>query len=161
MIGYILKRLLSISVTFVIVSILIFLMMHAIPGGPFDAGDMPVPEAASVGMVWVKPLERSPPMSTVVQHPSTHNDPHWDLRVDLAAAFRWSVRERWHEAVLAARRLRKSSNATQRAGQRRRRRCRGRVVRVGLRGYRPGRRERALPAHVVDRARRPASWGSR
>ena len=38
-------------------------------------------------------------MSTVVQHPSTHNDPHWDLRVDLAAAFRWSVRERWHEAV--------------------------------------------------------------
>lgn len=38
-------------------------------------------------------------MSTVVQHPSTHNDPHWNLRVDLAAAFRWSVRERWHEAV--------------------------------------------------------------
>lgn len=38
-------------------------------------------------------------MATVVQHPSTHNDPHWDLRVDLAASFRWSVRERWHEAV--------------------------------------------------------------
>lgn len=38
-------------------------------------------------------------MSTVVQHPSAHNDPHWDLRVDLAATFRWTVRERWHEAV--------------------------------------------------------------
>ena len=37
-----------------------------------------------------------------------------------AALLRWAVRERWHEAVLAARRLRKSSNATQRAGQRRR-----------------------------------------
>lgn len=38
-------------------------------------------------------------MSTVVQHPSTHNDPHWDLRVDLAATFRWSVKMNWHEAV--------------------------------------------------------------
>jgi len=32
-------------VTFTIVSILIFLMMHAIPGGPFDAQDMPLSEA--------------------------------------------------------------------------------------------------------------------
>ncbi|MEL7466695.1 MAG: class II aldolase and adducin N-terminal domain-containing protein [Pseudomonadota bacterium] len=38
-------------------------------------------------------------MSTVVQHPSTHNDPHWDLRVDLAATFRWAVKMNWHEAV--------------------------------------------------------------
>ncbi len=38
-------------------------------------------------------------MSTVVAHPSTYNDPHWDLRVDMAACFRWTVRERWHEAV--------------------------------------------------------------
>lgn len=45
MIGYILVRLVSVAVTFFIVSIIIFLMMHAIPGGPFDAGDMPVPEA--------------------------------------------------------------------------------------------------------------------
>ena len=36
---------------------------------------------------------------TVVPHPSTHNDPHWDLRVDLAACFRWAVREKWHEGV--------------------------------------------------------------
>ncbi|RVT83495.1 ABC transporter permease [Rhodobacteraceae bacterium CCMM004] len=44
MIGYILRRLVSVAVTFFIVSVLIFSMMHAIPGGPFDAGDMPVPE---------------------------------------------------------------------------------------------------------------------
>lgn len=44
MITYILRRLVSVVVTFVIVSIIIFLMMHAIPGGPFDGGDMPVPD---------------------------------------------------------------------------------------------------------------------
>ncbi|MEM8752296.1 MAG: class II aldolase and adducin N-terminal domain-containing protein [Pseudomonadota bacterium] len=38
-------------------------------------------------------------MSTVVPHPSSHNDPHWEMRVDLAAAFRWTVRMKWHEAV--------------------------------------------------------------
>lgn len=45
MTGYILRRLLSITVTFFVVSIIIFLMMHSIPGGPFDGGDMPVPDA--------------------------------------------------------------------------------------------------------------------
>ena len=45
MIGYIVRRLLSIAVTFFIVSLLIFLMMHAVPGGPFDGHDMPVSEA--------------------------------------------------------------------------------------------------------------------
>ncbi len=45
MIGFILRRLMSIGVTFIIVSMIIFLMMHAIPGGPFDGGDMPMPPA--------------------------------------------------------------------------------------------------------------------
>lgn len=45
MILYIVRRVLSIAVTFFIVSILIFLMMHAVPGGPFDGNDMPVSEA--------------------------------------------------------------------------------------------------------------------
>lgn len=45
MIGYILRRLLSILTTFFVVSVIIFMMMHAIPGGPFDGGDMPVPDA--------------------------------------------------------------------------------------------------------------------
>lgn len=39
---YIVKRLLSMLVTFFAVSLIIFLMMHAIPGGPFDGNDMPV-----------------------------------------------------------------------------------------------------------------------
>lgn len=42
MILYILRRLLSVVFTFIVVSIIIFLMMHAVPGGPFDGNDMPV-----------------------------------------------------------------------------------------------------------------------
>jgi len=42
---FILRRLLSIMVTFFVVSVIIFVMMHAIKGGPFDAGDMPMPPA--------------------------------------------------------------------------------------------------------------------
>ena len=66
MIGFIIRRLLSISVTFIIVSILIFTMMHAIPGGPFDGGEMPLPSAvrekmmAQFGLdqpVWVQYLK--------------------------------------------------------------------------------------------------------
>lgn len=45
MIGYIVRRLLSVLVTFFVVSVIVFLMMHAIPGGPFDGNDMPVSEA--------------------------------------------------------------------------------------------------------------------
>ena len=45
MILYILRRLLSVAVTFFVVSLIIFLMMHAIPGGPFDGNDMPVSAA--------------------------------------------------------------------------------------------------------------------
>ncbi len=45
MIVYLTKRLLSIAVTFFIVSLVVFLMMHAVPGGPFDGNDMPVSEA--------------------------------------------------------------------------------------------------------------------
>ncbi len=42
MIRYILKRAVSILLTFVTVSVIVFLMMHAVPGGPFDGNDMPV-----------------------------------------------------------------------------------------------------------------------
>ena len=45
MLTYILRRLVSVAFTFIAVSIIIFLMMHAVPGGPFDANDMPVSEA--------------------------------------------------------------------------------------------------------------------
>lgn len=39
-------------------------------------------------------------MSTsILRHPTTHNDPHWEMRCDLAACFRWAVRMNWHEGV--------------------------------------------------------------
>lgn len=42
---FILQRLLSVATTFFVVSVIIFLMMHSIPGGPFDGGEMPLPPA--------------------------------------------------------------------------------------------------------------------
>jgi ABC-type dipeptide/oligopeptide/nickel transport system permease component len=45
MILFILKRLISIMITFFIVSVIIFLMMHAVPGGPFDGNQMAVSDA--------------------------------------------------------------------------------------------------------------------
>lgn len=44
MIRFVLRRTLSMALTFFVVSIVIFLMMHAIPGGPFDGYDMPLPD---------------------------------------------------------------------------------------------------------------------
>lgn len=44
MLGFIIKRTLSMLVTFIVVSIVIFLMMHSIPGGPFDGNEMPLPD---------------------------------------------------------------------------------------------------------------------
>lgn len=45
MLGYIIRRLVSVAVTFIVVSLIIFFVMHAIPGGPFDANEMPVSQA--------------------------------------------------------------------------------------------------------------------
>ncbi len=44
MINFIIRRTLSMLVTFIVVSIAIFLMMHSIPGGPFDGFEMPLPD---------------------------------------------------------------------------------------------------------------------
>src|SRR3954465_3362551 len=44
MTGFILRRTVSMLVTLIVVSIVIFLMMHSIPGGPFDGYDMPLPD---------------------------------------------------------------------------------------------------------------------
>ncbi len=45
MASYIVKRVLSSLVSLFIVSIVIFSMMHAVPGGPFDADKMPLSQA--------------------------------------------------------------------------------------------------------------------
>jgi ABC-type dipeptide/oligopeptide/nickel transport system permease component len=50
MIFYLIKRLLSVAVTFFIVSLVIFLMMHAVPGGPFTEKDMPLSEAVKAAL---------------------------------------------------------------------------------------------------------------
>lgn len=44
MLSFIIRRTLSMLATFIVVSIVIFLMMHSIPGGPFDGYDMPLPD---------------------------------------------------------------------------------------------------------------------
>ncbi|MGN6158216.1 MAG: ABC transporter permease [Devosia sp.] len=44
MTGFIIRRVISMAVTFIVVSIVIFLMMHSIPGGPFDGYEMPLPD---------------------------------------------------------------------------------------------------------------------
>lgn len=51
MTAFILRRLVSTIVTFFIVSLIIFLMMHSIPGGPFDGGEMPLPDAVREKMM--------------------------------------------------------------------------------------------------------------
>jgi len=50
MIVYLIKRLLSIALTFFIVSLLVFLMMHAVPGGPFTEKDMPLSAAVKAAL---------------------------------------------------------------------------------------------------------------
>src|ERR1700710_956312 len=44
MTGFILRRVASMLVTFIVVSMVIFLMMHSIVGGPFDGNEMPLPD---------------------------------------------------------------------------------------------------------------------
>jgi ABC-type dipeptide/oligopeptide/nickel transport system permease component len=45
MLLFVLRRVGSVLVTFLVVSVLIFVMMHSVEGGPFDAGEMPLPPA--------------------------------------------------------------------------------------------------------------------
>lgn len=61
MTGFVLLRLLSVSFTFFVVSAIVFLMMHSIPGGPFDGGDMPVPDAVREKLNARYGLDRSLP----------------------------------------------------------------------------------------------------
>lgn len=51
MLAHIIRRILSVAFTFIVVSIIIFMMMHSVPGGPFDANDMPVSEAVRAKMM--------------------------------------------------------------------------------------------------------------
>lgn len=48
---YLLSRIISMGVSIIIVSIVIFLLMHAIPGGPFDESKMPLSPAAKANIM--------------------------------------------------------------------------------------------------------------
>ena len=58
MTGFIVRRTLSMLLTFIVVSIVIFLMMHAIPGGPFDGYDMPLPDNIKARMMATLGLDK-------------------------------------------------------------------------------------------------------
>lgn len=51
MLGYIIKRLGGLVVVFFMVSIIAFILMHSIPGGPFDEAQMPLPPAAKANIM--------------------------------------------------------------------------------------------------------------
>jgi peptide/nickel transport system permease protein len=46
MVRYLLGRIFGLLTVFLLVSVVAFLLMHSIPGGPFDEGQMPLPPAA-------------------------------------------------------------------------------------------------------------------
>ena len=51
MVVYFLGRLTGIVVVFVIVSMLAFVLMHSVPGGPFDEEKAPLPPAAKANIL--------------------------------------------------------------------------------------------------------------
>src|SRR5438067_5248539 len=58
MLGYIASRLLYLVAVTIVVSLVIFLMMHALPGGPFDNGKQPLSEAARANIARMYGLDR-------------------------------------------------------------------------------------------------------
>ena len=46
MVAYLVQRIAGLAVVFFLVSVVAFLLMHSIPGGPFDEAQMPLPAAA-------------------------------------------------------------------------------------------------------------------
>src|SRR6266566_3861540 len=58
MVVYLLGRVSGIAVVFVIVSILAFVLMHSVPGGPFDETNNPLPPEAKANMLRKYGLDR-------------------------------------------------------------------------------------------------------
>src|SRR4051795_9748281 len=61
MVMYLLGRISGIVVVFVIVSVMAFLLMHSIPGGPFDEEKAPLPPAAKENILRKYGLDRPLP----------------------------------------------------------------------------------------------------
>src|SRR3954447_15571138 len=61
MVLYLLGRVIGIIIVFIIVSMLAFLLMHSIPGGPFDEEKAPLPPAAKENILRKYGLDRPLP----------------------------------------------------------------------------------------------------
>ena len=61
MVRYLIGRLLGLMVVFVVVSMVAFLLMHSVPGGPFDEEKSPLPPAAKANMLRKYGLDRPLP----------------------------------------------------------------------------------------------------
>lgn len=51
MVAYIINRLFGLVLVFFIVSIVAFLLMHSVPGGPFDEDNMPLSPQAKANIL--------------------------------------------------------------------------------------------------------------
>src|SRR5689334_2597231 len=51
MVGYLIRRIIGMVVVFLIVSVLAFLLMHSVPGGPFDEEKSPLPPAGKANIL--------------------------------------------------------------------------------------------------------------
>src|SRR5215813_9075979 len=66
MVVYLIGRLTGIFVVFVIVSMLAFLLMHSVPGGPFDEEKAPLPPAAKENILRKYGLDKPLPQQYVL-----------------------------------------------------------------------------------------------
>src|SRR5919204_4676628 len=58
MLAYLIRRIIGLIIVFLVVSILAFLLMHSVPGGPFDEEKQPLPPAAKANILRKYGLDR-------------------------------------------------------------------------------------------------------
>ena len=58
MVSYLIGRVIGLIIVFVVVSILAFVLMHAVPGGPFDEEKSPLPPAGKANILRKYGLDR-------------------------------------------------------------------------------------------------------
>jgi peptide/nickel transport system permease protein len=51
MLGYLIRRVIGLIIVFLIVSVMAFLLMHSVPGGPFDEEKSPLPPAGKANIL--------------------------------------------------------------------------------------------------------------
>src|SRR5215216_3026204 len=58
MVSYLIGRIIGLVIVFVIVSVLAFVLMHSVPGGPFDEEKSPLPPAGKANILRKYGLDR-------------------------------------------------------------------------------------------------------